>query len=81
MANSCVPCVMTDTHQFYVRLCPCGVVHLSFGPAVIHATPETVVAIAETLRELSVGLRKDIEHAQMLPSAQILRFPLPRGSI
>ena len=52
------PCVMSDTEQFYVCLCACGVVHLSFGPTVINATPETVIALSETLREVSQELRR-----------------------
>jgi hypothetical protein len=51
------PCVMTSSDDFYVCVCGCGLVHLSFGPAVVNATPETVIALSETLREVSAALR------------------------
>jgi hypothetical protein len=55
------PCVMTNTDQFFVRVCECGVVHLSFGSAVIHVSSKAAIAITETLREVSQELRKQLE--------------------
>ena len=55
-----VPCVMTSSDQFYVRLCTCGVVHLSFGCTVINVSPEAAVAISETLREVTENLRIEL---------------------
>ena len=55
-----VPCVMTSSDQFYVRLCTCGVVHLSFGCTVINVSPDAAVAISETLREVTENLRIEL---------------------
>jgi hypothetical protein len=43
---------MTDTEQFFVRICGCGVVHLCFGPSVVNVTLGTALAITETLKEV-----------------------------
>jgi hypothetical protein len=51
------PCVMTDTEQFYVRVCGCGVVHLCFGATLINLSPEAIIAVTETLKEVSNKLR------------------------
>ncbi|MEO5970130.1 MAG: hypothetical protein ABIQ95_09400 [Bdellovibrionia bacterium] len=51
------PCVMTDTEQFYVRICGCGVVHLCFGATLINLAPEAIIAVTETLKEVSNKLR------------------------
>ena len=51
------PCVMTDTNSFYVRICGCGIVHLCFGPTTLNLSPESVVAVTETLKEISAELR------------------------
>ena len=72
---------MTDTNQFFVRLCQCGVVHLSFGPAVIHATPETVIAITETLKEVSTGLRQKLKASIASHPAPVIRLAAPHGSV
>ncbi|MGE0616647.1 MAG: hypothetical protein AB7P04_13515 [Bacteriovoracia bacterium] len=61
MSNHGGPCVMTNTDQFYVRACGCGVVHLSFGPSVINVSQEAFVAVAETMAELSQEIRKRIQ--------------------
>lgn len=53
------PCVMTDTDSFYVRICGCGVVHLCFGPTTLNLSPESVVAVTETLKEISAALRAE----------------------
>ena len=55
-----MPCIMTTTEQFYVRLCSCGVVHLNFGYSVVNVSPEAAIAITETLKELSSELRKRV---------------------
>lgn len=55
--NPHAPCVMTSTEDFYVRLCGCGVVHLSFGSTVLNLSPQVTVAITETLKELSENIR------------------------
>jgi hypothetical protein len=83
------PCVMTNTDQFFVRICGCGVVHLSFGPAIINVTQETAIAISETLREVSLELRKriacydpaDADQAANNPNSNVVlgRFPAPSG--
>ena len=79
------PCVMTSTDQFLVRVCGCGVVHLNFGPAVIHVTAETTIAITETLKEVAAQLRKQLaaydpvnaDQAAIDPSGNVIigRFP------
>ncbi len=53
-----VPCVMTNMEQFHVRVCGCGVVHISFGSTVVNVSSEVAIAISETLREVSGELRK-----------------------
>lgn len=53
-------CIMTNTDQFFVKVCGCGVVHLNFGVAVINVTAETAVAISETLREVATELRSKL---------------------
>jgi hypothetical protein len=52
---------MTNTDQFYIRICGCGVVHLSFGATVINISAETAIAITETLKEVSVDLRNRLQ--------------------
>lgn len=52
-----VPNVMTNSDQFFVRLCGCGVVHMSFGCTVVNLSPEAAVAISETLREVTDSLK------------------------
>lgn len=48
---------MTNTDQFYVRICGCGVVHLCFGATTLNLSAETVIAVTETLKEVSQELR------------------------
>ncbi len=55
--GQCVPCVMTDTDSFYVKVCGCGVVHLNFGPTLLNLSPEVLVAVSETLKEVAQGIR------------------------
>ncbi len=57
MSTDHAPCVMTDTEQFYIRACGCGIIHLNFGPAVINVTAEVMIAITETLKEAASELR------------------------
>lgn len=67
---------MTDTEQFFVRVCDCGVVHLSFGPAIVNATPETVIAITETLKGISAELRNSLRQAEdSIDGDQAVRSP------
>lgn len=56
-----VPYIMTNPEQFSVRVCGCGVVHMSFGCAVINVSPEAAIAISETLREVLGDLRTHLE--------------------
>lgn len=55
------PRVMQDAEDFFIRICGCGVVHLNFGVANITATPETVIAMADTFQEVARTLRKHLE--------------------
>lgn len=85
MSNHHAPCVMTDTEQFLVRICGCGVIHLNFGPAIINMTPEALIAVSETLREVALEVRKRIaredpvnaDDAAIDPNGNIVwgRFP------
>lgn len=87
MGTSHSPCVMSNTEQFFVKLCSCGVVHLNFGPTVVNATPETIIAITETLREISSELRKRLSQEDSVNGHQAAidfdgnvirgRFPSP----
>jgi hypothetical protein len=61
MTSHHAPCVMTETDQFFVRICGCGVVHLNIGFAVINLSPEATIAVTETLKEVSAKLRKQME--------------------
>ena len=54
------PCVMTNTDQFLIRVCGCGVVHLSFGPAIINVTAEAMIAITETMKDVAATLRQQL---------------------
>ena len=51
---------MKDTDSFYIRLCPCGVVHLCFGAATINLTAEALIAVSETLKEVTASLRQKL---------------------
>ncbi len=55
--HSHTPFVMNNTEQFCVRVCGCGVVHLCFGATLINLGPEALIAVTETLREVSSKLR------------------------
>ena len=54
---------MTNTSEFFVRVCGCGVVHLSFGCTIVNVSPEAAIAISETLREVATELKKRIPAA------------------
>lgn len=85
-----VPCVMTSSEQFFVRVCACGVVHMSFGCTVVNVSSEAAVAIAETLREVTDTLRLEIrkrllanptsEFAEPQELGKVIsgRFPAPQ---
>lgn len=83
------PCIMTDTDQFYVRICGCGVVHLSFGVAVINVSIETAIAITETLKEVSTDLRNRLQchdpmnadQATIDPASNVVYGRFPNSSL
>lgn len=58
--NPHTPCVMTDTTSFFVRICPCGVVHLCFGSTTLNLSPQTVIAVTETLKEVSFEIQSRV---------------------
>ena len=60
------PCVMSNTDQFFVRVCGCGVVHLSFGCATINVSSKTAIAITETLKEVTLELRRKLDSMEQL---------------
>lgn len=64
MHNSHSPCVMTDTEQFYVRFCPCGVVHLAFGPSVVNLSVAAFFSVTESLQSLSAEMRERMKQVQ-----------------
>ena len=57
--------IMKDTDSFYVRICNCGVVHLCFGATTLNLTQDAVIAVTETLKEITqeLELRKKREPA------------------
>ena len=57
------PCIMTNTDQFFVRICGCGVVHMNFGCAIINVSYETAIAITETLKDVSTELKRHLAPA------------------
>jgi hypothetical protein len=48
--------VLKDTDSFYVKICNCGVVHLCFGPTTLNLTGQAVIAVTETLKQVSEEL-------------------------
>jgi hypothetical protein len=60
MSNDHTPCVMTTMDSFYVKACGCGVIHLCFGPTTLNLSPEVVIAVTETLREVARDLRNQL---------------------
>jgi len=50
--------VMKDMDSFYIRLCACGVIHLCFGSTTINLTSEALIAVSETLKEITPSLRQ-----------------------
>ncbi len=66
-------CVLSNPEQFYVKVCSCGVVHLSFGFAMINTTPEALIAITETLKDVTYELKKKIKaQSPQLTQEQII---------
>ncbi len=57
MSAHYAPCVMTNTDQFSVRLCGCGVVHLTFGVSAVHVSPEALVAMSDILQGVAAEIR------------------------
>lgn len=54
------PCVMTNTDSFYFRICDCGVIHLCFGATTLNLSPEALIAVSETLKEVSAKLKSEL---------------------
>jgi len=52
---------MTNTDDFYVRICGCGVVHLSFGATTLNLSSEAVIAVTETLKGISREVRTQLK--------------------
>jgi hypothetical protein len=48
--------IMQDTDSFYVRICGCGVIHLCFGATTLNLTHQAVIAVSETLKEITSEL-------------------------
>ncbi len=63
------PGVMSNTDDFYTKVCGCGVVHLSFGATCINMTPAALLAVSDTLREVALTLRN--RAAEPASAAQI----------
>jgi hypothetical protein len=61
---------MKDTDSFYVRICGCGVIHLCFGATTINLTEQAVIAVTETLKNVSLELisKMQIKSDQSNPS-------------
>jgi hypothetical protein len=65
--------IMKDTDSFYVRICNCGVVHLCFGPTTLNLTPDAVIAVTETLKQVSHELliKKTTETHPNAPAVEL----------
>lgn len=66
MHSSHSPCVMTDTEQFYVRFCPCGVVHLAFGPSVVNLSRDAFLMVSESLQALSAEMKAQMTRSNVV---------------
>lgn len=54
--------VMKNAEDFSMRICGCGVVHLNFGATSVTATPEAVIGMAETLKEVAHTLKGSLRN-------------------
>lgn len=72
MSAHYAPCVMTSTDQFSVRLCGCGVVHLTFGVSAVHVSPEALVEMSDILRGVASEIRGPEVELVVHPEPQII---------
>lgn len=70
--------IMRDTDSFYVRICSCGVVHLCFGPTTLNLTPHAMIAVTETLKQVSeevkIRVQANSEISKQAPPANIAQI-------
>src|SRR5689334_2792438 len=79
------PCVMRDTDQFFVRVCGCGIIHLCFGATTLNLAPEALIAVTETLKDLSDAIKMKMkadpinaDAATIGPGGVVVRGNFPR---